>query len=799
MSKTFKQSITLIFLILNICNCNKKESKQENDAPTQTLFETIPASQSGLNFVNNIIEDEEINYLHYGYIYNGAGVAVGDINNDGLADLYFSSNLEFNKLYLNLGNLKFKDITESANVDGGQGYKSGVTMVDINQDGWLDIFVCKTAIKDSSFRTKMLYINNGNGTFTEKAKEYGLDDQSYTTQAYFFDSDLDGDLDVYFVNHPMNFEDNNYIKPNILNSHLGKSKNLQYISDRLYENRNGKFFDISLQANILNEAFGLSAVIGDFNQDNLPDIYVANDFLQPDYLYINQGKNKFKEQFSEYFQHCPFSSMGTDYADINNDGCLDLISVDMTPSDNYRQKMLLMTQNYDRYELMIKSELKAQFSINSLQLGSCGHTFSDIAFLTKTAYTDWSWTPLIADFDNDGNKDIFITNGYLHDVMNSDYNRYKLDSLEKLHSSGLISQLQWINEIPSVKTKDYFFKNHGNLLFTDASKEWNSGPATFSHGAVYSDLDNDGDLDIIVSNVNDPVTLLCNNSNKIENNNFIRFSFENIKNKTNEGAEIKLILSDGSIQIQKFNQTRGFLSKVEDVLHFGIPNKSTVTSVEINWPDHHQIILSQPEINKNYKISYVQSKIISTPRKVEPYFTDISKQLPINFKHQENNFIDFKREPLLIRKLSEEGPAVAVGDVNGDQLDDIYIGGASTFAGQLYIQGVNGQYQLSKNNFDEDKNSEDAAACFIDINGDHLLDLYVVSGGNEFEVSSKEYQDRLYINQGNSVFKKAVNLVPTETNSGSCVTYTDIDGDGDSDLFIGSRSIPGKYPQKPEH
>lgn len=778
----------LLLTALFLC-CKKENAKLTNQ---KSLFENITPSESGIDFTNSIIEDEDINYLHYGYIYNGSGVAAGDINNDGLTDLYFSSNLEFNRLYLNQGNLKFKDITESAGVNGGEGYKSGVTMADVNNDGWLDIFVCKTAIKDSIYRKKMLYINNQNGTFTDRIAEMGLDDRSYTTQAYFFDSDLDGDLDVYFVNHPMNFDDNNYIKPVIANKLKNSSSEPQFTSDKFYENQKGRFVDRTRESNVFNEAFGLSAVIGDFNNDQLPDIYVANDFLQPDYLYLNLGKNKFKESFSEFFQHCPFSSMGTDYADLNNDGCNDLIVVDMTPSDPTRQKNLLMTQNYDRFQLMLESGLKAQYSINSLQLGSCGRSFSDIAFLTGTAYTDWSWAPLIADFDNDGLKDIFVSNGYLHDVMHSDYNRYKLDSLEKLYNSRLISKLQWINNMPSVKVKDYLFRNEGNLHMKDVSQEWNSGPASFSHGAAYADLDNDGDLDLVICNVNDPVTVLKNTSTQ----NYIRFKLNFDKNHLSEAACITITLNDGSIQSACLQQTRGFLSKSEDILHFGLNLEKSIRSARISWSDKNSVEIQDLTINKLHNLDYRKGNTISNT----PLKSIFNESLAIDLTHKENSFIDFKREPLLIHKLSEDGPAVSVADINADNLSDIYLGGSAGSSGKIFVQNNNGSFSHAQSEvFEHDKICEDVASLFVDVNGDKLLDLYVVSGGNEAETGSNSYQDRLYINKGNLKFEKSASALPQESLSGSCVAASDLDKDGDIDLFVGTRSVPGRYGEPPSH
>lgn len=790
--------IALIIPTLIFIQCDKKTNPavQKKDNNQQHLFEAMSPSATGVDFVNSIQEDENINYMHYGYIYNGAGVAAGDVNNDGLTDLYFSSNLDYNKLYINQGNFKFRDATSMAGVDGGQGYKSGVTMADINKDGWLDIFVCKTAIRDTTYRHKMLYINNHDGTFTERASEYGLDDLCYTTQAYFFDSDLDGDLDVYFVNHPMNFDDNNYIRPTIatVTGHKDDPEN-EYISDRFYENRNGHFVDMSGSAGIHNEAFGLSAVVADFTADGLPDIYVANDFLQPDYLYVNLGKNRFKENFDVYFDHCSFSSMGTDFADINNDGCNDLIAVDMTPHGRARQNLLQMTQNYDRYQLMLKSGLKAQFSINSLQMGSCGGRFSDIAFYSGTAYTDWSWTPLFADFNNDGFKDLFVTNGYLHDVMNNDYNRYKLDSLEKLHTAGRISQVEWINQIPTVKVPDFLFENNGGLQFIDRSAEWDSGPATFSHGACYADLDNDGDLDLIISNVNDPATLLRNRSREQNANHFIRFILEDPQHRSMEGTAIR-IMNEGHVsQIQNYRQTRGFLSRCEDALHFGLGKNTSIDFAEITWPDGTTQTLEHPTIDGTVKILRHASRKSST-MKTKSLLTEIT--LPSGMSHQENEYIDYKKEPLLIDALSANGPAIAAGDINLDGLDDIYIGGSNGFNSSLWLQDKNGSFRMTEiRNINSNLKREITDVILVDVNGDKLPDLYEVCGSNEGQ-DDAFYQDRLWINKGSGHFEKSESL-PSENLSGSCVCAADIDGDGDMDLFVGSGPIPGRYPSSAGH
>lgn len=796
--KISRITLYIFTFILLLSGCKKENKPVVNAA--DALFTVLDSSETNITFVNQITETEEFNFLIYEYLQNGGGVAVGDINNDGLDDLYFSGNTVFNKLYLNLGNFKFKDITQSAGVGGGQGFKTGVTMADVNSDGLLDIYVCKSAISDPVYRKNVLYINNGDLTFSDKSREFGLDDPSYSTQAYFFDMDNDGDQDMYLVNHPFNLRESNNI--NVVQDKSGKLKvgkpeSYAYISDRLYLNENNKFKDISSSAGVLNEAFGLSAVIGDFNEDGLQDIYVCNDYVMPDYLYINQGSGKFLEKFDDYFPHSSFSSMGSDFADINNDGCFDLMTLDMLPRDHYRQNMLGMAQNYDKFNKLVDLELKAQFSMNALQLNNCNGTFSDVAFISGVAMTDWSWAVLMADFDNDNKKDLFISNGYVRDVTNNDYARYTMDSLQKELNLGRITLLQWLKAIPSNKIPSYLFKNEGELSFSNKSESWNSGGDAYSSGAAYSDLDNDGYLDLIVSNIDQAPFLMRNNGKKLIKNNYLTLALDKGLQKNLTGVKAKAYLSDGTIIHESYAPTRGFLSSSQHKLHFGIPVGKTITRLEIYWSSKEVQTIENPGLNQILTVKKENTSIVNKAKNISPIFKDITKSI-VPIKHEENIYNDLKRQPLLHRKYSQEGPAAAVADINKDGLDDLFIGGSFGFAGSLYLQEQTGNFkQLSVPDFITDKDYEDVSAVFSDFNNDGFQDLYVASGGNEHPAGDLLYLDRIYYNDGKNNFKRDKGALPALYNSAGIVASNDIDNDGDVDLFIGNRVTPGRYPQLP--
>ncbi|WP_250433756.1 VCBS repeat-containing protein [Hanstruepera flava] len=807
-----KYSISILLIFICFFQCAKKEEKtissEENDASKSKvetenkLFEFLTPSETNITFQNSINETDTFNMLLYEYLYNGGGVALGDINNDGLLDIYFSGNTVSNRLYLNKGDFKFEDISESAGVSGGQGFKTGVNMTDVNNDGLLDIYVCKSAIADASYRQNMLYINNGDLTFTESAQQLGLNDSGFSVQAYFFDMDGDKDLDVYVLNHPSDMREANSIKVTQNDKgelEVAKPKNFEHIADRLYENKGGKFVDISEKAGVLDIAFGLSAVIADFNNDFLPDIYVCNDYIKPDRLLLNTGNNTFEDHIYDYFNHTSFSSMGSDYADINNDEHPDLITLDMSPRDNYRRKMLMMAQNYDKFEKMKLFDYGAQYSVNALQLNSGTGFYTDVAFLDNLAQTDWSWSALMADFDNNGLKDIHITNGYKRDVTNNDYARYDMDILQKKFNAKEITLKDWIENIPSVPVSSFLFKNEGQVTFKDASKTWNSGPPAFSNGSAYGDLDNDGYLDLVVSNINDHPFIMKNTGANSTNNNYLSIKFEPIPNETQLGTKAKLYLSNGTVQTEVLYPTRGFLSSSQHRLHFGFSNDLTIDKLEIIWPDRNMQTFENPIPNQIMNVVKNPNGKFKESSKPKTLLTDVSDKLPKNMRHEENTYIDFKREVLLHHKISVEGPGLAVGDVNGDGLDDIYVGGASGFAAKLFVQDNKGRFNANEIlDFEKDKDHEDVSALLFDANGDGSLDLYVVSGGSEFDSNSSLYQDRLYINNGKGNFKRDHKAIPKISSSGSVVKANDIDGDGQMDLFVGGRVVPGRYPEAPK-
>ena len=762
-------------------------------------FQIFKHNKTGINFSNDLPLDGDLNILNYIYYFNGGGVAAGDVNNDGLVDLYFTGNQVSSKLYLNKGGFQFEDITKRSNTTTTS-WASGAAMIDINADGWLDIYVCVSGSTDSNKRKNQLFVNQKDGTFNEMAEAYNLADTSYSTQAAFFDYDLDGDLDMYLLNHMHEMEGLNTPKNKKLN---GESEN----TDKLYRNNglgdNGHplFEDVSKEAGITIEGFGLGVGISDINQDGYPDIYVSNDFVSNDILYINQGNGTFKNEIETSIKHQSHNGMGNDIADINNDGFSDILVMDMLPATNAKKKTMLSKPNYDFFEYGKYLGYQPQYMRNTLQLNNGLNTdkphFSEIGQLSGISSTGWSWAGLFADFNLDGNKDLYVTNGYLKDMTDLDFIVYR-----KRHSMFTTKQkadsmyLASIIKLPEIKQQNYFYKNNGDLTFTDVSKEWTSASPTFSNGAVYVDLDNDGDLDVVANNLNEEATVLKNKTVETSKNKYLTLKFNGTKNNPNGiGAKV-WVYSNGRIQFAENNTTRGFQSAMAPQLHFGFPETALVDSLKVTWFDGKSEILKGLTLNStlvlNYENASVESKINKAYSKW--LFTEITNEGELQFNQKELIFPDFKREPLIPQNYSNNGPAITVADVNGDNLDDIYIGGSFDYSGKLFKQKANGTFDSISMSFK--KNHEDMGSLFFDADNDGDNDLYVVSGSSEI-FDEGYHQDRFYINDGNGNFSKSNNL-PKINSSGSSVIASDYDKDGDLDLFVGGRVVPGKYGESPK-
>jgi enediyne biosynthesis protein E4 len=798
MSSTKIISVFILFaLLFNSC---KNTSKIENEKAKKNSVETtlypnflkIDSEISGLHFNNKITHDltSKANLFDYDFFYNGAGVGIEDLNNDGLKDIFFCGNQVPNKLFINKGNLIFEDITESANVNTNKNWSNGVTFVDINNDGWMDIYVSQGGPGNKEKRKNLLFINQRDLTFKEEASNYGLHDMGISTQSAFFDYDKDGDLDCIVMN------ENDYygVGPSSFYSILKDKQILKNNSSHLYKNNNGKFIDVTEKAGLLRPSFGLGLCVSDINNDNWLDIYMANDYYVPDVLFINNKNGTFSDQIKTFTNQISFYGMGIDIADINNDNLKDIFVLDMASSDHIRSKTLMASMNVPKFDLLINTlGLQYQYMYNSLQLNMGKNKFHNVSQLTGVSKTDWSWAGLIFDTDNDENEDIYVTNGYRKYASDNDV-RTKIAKAKQQYRGNvpLAVKEELYNSLPSEKLANILFKNNGNLHFDNVTSLSELSEPSFSNGAAYSDLDNDGDLDIVVNNMDDNAFLFKNMSIENGNGNYIKIITKGVNSE--DFAKVS-ITYNGKTRTKETKRVRGYRSAVDNTIHFGLGNNEIIDTIKIVWPSGKQI--KQYNVKANTTLSFKEAKAKEYTQKgntKESWFKRTNNTL--NFTHVENKFNDFRKEILLPYKQSTLGPYISKGDVNGDGITDIYIGGALGQAGQLFIQNNNGSFSKTKNPaFEEDANYEDMEALFIDIDNDNDNDLYIVSGGSEFNERSQNLKDRIYLNDGKGHFSKVTGQeIDNYTISGKTVAKIDYDNDGDFDIIVGNRIKPQKYP-----
>ncbi len=762
------------------------------------LFSRLPSSYTGVRFENRLVDAPDFNVFTYRNFYNGGGVALGDLTGDGLPEIMLTSNLGENRLYLNEGDFRFEDVTEAAGVAGKGTWATGVTFVDIDGDGRLDIYVGFAGDVEGERRANELYLNRGLSAegipiFAESAAAYGIADQGYTTHAAFFDYDRDGDLDLYLVNNsPRAANSFGLENTRAIRDSLG--------GDKLYRNDGGHFMDVSEAAGIFGSeiGFGLGVAISDLNRDGWPDIYVSNDFFEQDYLYINNGDGTFTESVGRQMPYVSYSSMGLDVADINNDGWTDVYVADMLPDDEYRYKTIAGFETWDSYRARLRNDYHHQFTRNMLHLNERAESFSDIGMLAGVARTDWSWSALIADFDLDGYKDIYVTNGLLRDVTSQDYMSFLGNprTLRAAREGERVDFLGLVAAMNSTPLPNYAFRNHGDLTFSNESEAWGLDTPGFSSGAAYGDLDGDGALDLVVNNVNQEAFVYRNNARARRDNRYLQIRLEGEgRNRYGVGAKVTLRSGD-RLYFQELMPSRGFQSSVDYALTFGVGHLDTIRSVTIEWPDGRVSVERDVPTNRSLTIRPRQatSGVPAEPASPPPFLADVTSEIALDFVHLENDFVDFHREPLIPKLLSTEGPFMAVGDVNGDGLDDAFIGGAKEQAGRLLLQQADGTFVSSNQALlERDRISEDLGAAFFDAEDDGDLDLYVVSGGSEFSDLAPGLRDRLYLNDGVGRFRKAEGSLPASSQSGSRAAAHDFDGDGDVDLFVGGRVVPWRY------
>ncbi|MEP2279393.1 VCBS repeat-containing protein [Maribacter sp.] len=765
------------------------------------MFKVIPASKSGIEFNNQIIETDSFNILTSEYIFNGGGVAIGDFNNDNLPDIFFSGNQVSNKLYLNQGDFKFKDVSKKSGIEALNKWNTGVALVDINNDGLLDMYICSAMLEGENNKKNIFFINQGlkEGIpqFKDLAAEYGVEESGNSMGATFFDYNKDGFLDLYVLNNiDIHVLPSNYRKKIIDGSALS--------NDRLYRNNgDGTFTDVTIEAGITIEGYGLGLAISDLNYDGWPDIYVSNDYLSNDILYINNQDGTFTNQIKENIKHQSKFSMGNDISDFNNDGYLDIITLDMLGETNRRLKTTLPSHKYTEYILNKRFDYEFQYTRNMLQKGNGRNIpFSEIGLMAGVSKTDWSWSPLFADMDNDGYKDLLISNGFPRDITDLDFGDFKFNVSRYLSPSKIL------DSIPKVKIPNYAFKNNKDNTFTNASNDWGIGIPSFSNGAAFADLDNDGDLDYVVNNINDEALIFKNTLNEQQelSHNYLAIDLVGPKSKSLEaGTKVAVKFSDNTFQYQEYHTYRGYMSTVQDVLHFGLGDKNNVT-VDILWPDGKFQQLSNVKSNQKIEVNYSNAKKVAitkiefplAPKKIAPIFKEVSKAVDITYLHEEKDFVDYNMQRILPHKFSQNGPCLAVFDINNDGHEDFIVGSSVGYSPQIFLQNKEGKF-LQQPLF-TDKESmkyEEESIAFLDIENDGDLDMYLVSGSNEFAIGDERYKDRLFINDGERNFTEDKNSIPNINASGSIVTATDFDNDGFTDMFIGGRTPFSQYP-KPE-